>query len=221
MDAPLWEPSRARIERAQLTRFRQIVLSRWGVSTATYGDLHRFSTDRPEEFWQALWEFGGVVGDPGSTVVRDVDQMPGARFFPDARLNFAENLLRRRDAESAIIFWGEDRVRRTMTHAELFGSVSRCAQALRHAGVGPGDRVAGYLPSLPETIISVLATATIGAVWSSASPDFGVQGVVDRFSQIAPKVLIAADGYFYGGKTHDGLARLPAIVAALPTAHRE
>jgi len=220
MDAPLWEPSHERLERAQMTRFRQRVLSHWGMSATSYHDLHQFSVDRLEDFWRTMWEFGGVVGDRGDTVVRDRAKMPGARFFPDARLNFAENLLRRRDDEPAIIFWGEDRVRRTLGHAELYESVSRCAQALRHAGVGTGDRVAGYLPNLPETIIAAVAAASIGAVWSSASPDFGVQGVIDRFSQIEPKVLVAADGYFYGGKTHDCLARLTAIVAALPTVER-
>ena len=220
MDTPLWEPSRERVERAQMTRFRQIVESRWDVSVSSYQDLHRFSIDHPDDFWLMMWEFGGIVGDRGSTVVRDLDKMPGARFFPDARLNFAENLLARRDGEAAIVFWGEDRVRRTMSHAELYESVSRCAQALRAAGISPGDRVAGYLPNLPETIVATLAAASIGAVWSAASPDFGPQGVIDRFSQIEPKVLVAADGYFYGGKAHDCLSRLPAIVAAVPTVER-
>ena len=220
METPLWEPSRERIERARLTRFRQLVESRWKVDASTYEALHRFSVDEPERFWSALWEFGGIVGDHGDTVVADLHKMPGARFFPDARLNFAENLLRRRDDAPAIAFWGENRIRRTLTHAELYDDVSRCVQALHEAGVGPGDRVAGYLPNLPETVVAALAAASLGAIWSSASPDFGEQAVIDRFGQIEPKVLLSADGYFYGGKRHDCLGRLPAIVAALPTVER-
>ncbi len=220
MDAPLWEPSRERVERAHLTRFQHLVESRWRVSVSTYHELHRFSIDHPDEFWPLMWEFGGIIGDRGDAVVRDVDRMPGARFFPDATLNFAENLLRRRDGEAAIVFWGEDRVKRTMSRAELYASVSRCARALRNVGVGSGDRVAGYLPNLPEAVVAALAAASLGAAWSSASPDFGVQGVIDRFGQIEPKVLFSADGYFYGGKAYDCLGRLPALVAALPTVER-
>ena len=220
MDTPLWEPSAERVERANLTRFRTSVESRWTASITGYQDLHRFSTNQPEQFWATMWEFGGIVGDRGGTIARDLDRMPGARFFPEARLNFAENLLRRRDDDAAVVFRGEDRVARTVSHAELYADVSRCAQALAAAGVAPGDRVAGYLPNLPEAIIAALAAASLGAIWSSASPDFGVQGVIDRFGQIEPKVLLSADGYFYGGRPRDCLARLPEIVAALPTVER-
>ena len=220
MDAPLWEPSRERINRAHLTRFGEIVRSRWGAPASTYHDLYRFSIDRPEQFWPTMWDFGAVIGDPGDIVVRDLEKMPGAQFYPNARLNFAENLLRRRDDQDAIVFWGERRVRRTMSYAELHSSVCRCAQALVEAGVQCGDRVAGYLPNLPETVVAALAAASLGAIWSSASPDFGVQGVIDRFGQIEPKVLVSADGYFYGGNEYDCLGRLPGIVAGLPTVAR-
>jgi acetoacetyl-CoA synthetase len=220
MDVPLWKPSPDRIERALLTRFRRLVQTRSNVDPSTYRELHRFSVDRPVEFWQHVWDFCGVVGEPGPAVVRDLHRMPGARFFPDGRLNFAENLLRRRDDAPAIVFWGEDRVRRNLTYAELHGAVSRCARAFRAMGVGAGDRVAGYLPNLPETVVAALATASIGAVWTSASPDFGVEGVIDRFGQIGPKVLLSADGYFYGGRAHDCLDRLPSILARLPTVER-
>src|SRR5258706_8005838 len=170
MDAPLWEPSRERIEGAHLTRFQRLVESRCQVSVSTYQDFHRFSIDRPDQFWPLMWEVGGIVGTRGGVAVRDLDKMPGASFFPEATLNFAENLLRRRDGEAAIIFWGEDRVKRTMSHAELYADVSRCARGLKHVGVGAGDRVAGYLPNLPETVVAALAAASLGAVWSSASP---------------------------------------------------
>ena len=166
-----------------------------------------------------MWDVGAVIGEPGDTVVCDLE-MPGARFFPNGRLNFAENLLRHRDDQDAIVFWGEGLIRRRMSRADLYSSVSRCAQALADAGVRPGDRVAGYLPNVPETVVAALAVASLGAVWSSASPDFGIQGVIDRFGQITPKVLFSADGYFYGGTRHDCLGRLPEIVAGLPTVER-
>ena len=217
MDTPLWEPSPERIERARLTHFRRMVEARSHQTFITCQDFHRFSIEHLEDFWAAFWEFADVIGERGNTIAADLDKMPGARFFPDARLNFAQNLLRRRDDEPAIIFRGEDRVEQTMSHAELYDAVSRFAQALTGMGVAEGDRVAGYLPNLPETIVAALATASIGAVWSSASPDFGAQGVIDRFGQIEPKVLVSADGYFYGGKTFDCLERLSAIATALPS----
>jgi acetoacetyl-CoA synthetase len=146
--------------------------------------------------------------------------MPGAKWFPEARLNFAENLLRRRDRSDALVFWGEDKVQRRMSHAELHALVSRLAQALRAAGVTAGDRVGGYLPNLPESIAAMLASASIGAIWSSCSPDFGVQGVLDRFGQIEPKVLFTADGYWYNGKQVSSLDKAADIVARLPSVQR-
>jgi acetoacetyl-CoA synthetase len=220
METPLWEPSPERIGRALLTRFRKLVEDRANVSVPTYRDLHRFSIDRPDDFWMAMWEFGHVIGERGDTIVRDRHRMPGARFFPEARLNFAENLLRHRDGQDAIVFRNEHGLERKMSRADLYADVSRCVQALAEAGVRPGDRVAGYLPNLPETVVAALATASLGAVWSSTSPDFGVQSVIDRFGQIEPKVLLSADGYFYGGRKHDCLGRLADIVAALPTVER-
>ena len=217
VDTSVWEPTPERVERARLTHFRRMLESRSHQTFATYQDLHRFSIDHPEEFWAALWDFTGIIGERGNAIAADLNTMPGSRFFPDARLNFAQNLLRRRDSEPAIIFRGEDRVERSMSHAELYAAVSQFAQALAVMGVAPGDRVAGFLPNLPETIVAALATSSIGAVWSSASPDFGAQGVIDRFGQIEPKVLVSADGYFYGGKTFDCLERLSAIAAALPS----
>jgi acetoacetyl-CoA synthetase len=182
--------------------------------------LWRWSVDQPEAFWRELWDFGGVIGEPGKTVLVDGGRMPGARFFPEARLNFAQNLLRRSDAAPALIFRGEDKVKRSLSWAELNAAVSRVAQALRAMGVVAGDRVAGYLPNMPEPIIAMLAAASIGAAWSSCSPDFGVQGVIDRFGQIEPKVLFAVDGYHYNGKTHDCLAKLREIAPRLPSVQR-
>ena len=218
MDQPLWRPSPERAANTNLAAFMRHVRGRWDVSAADYAELYQWSISERERFWQSVWSFCGVIAEAqGDTVLADGDRMPGARWFPDARLNFAENLLRRRDRATAIVFRGEDRVASSITYAELYDEVSRLAQALAAAGVRPGDRVAGYLPNLPGAVIAMLATASIGAIWSSCSPDFGVQGVLDRFSQIEPKVLFAADGYFYNGKTIDAVDRLKAITTNLPS----
>ena len=217
---PLWSPSPERIASANMTRFMRQVERTWTVDVPDYPSLHRFSIDQPQDFWRTMWEFGGIIGSPGERVIENPGEMPGARYFPDARLNFAENLLRRTDDGPAIVFNGEGRRRRTVTYAELGREVAAFASALRATGVRPGDRVGGYLPNIPETIVAALGAATIGAVWSSCSPDFGVQGVLDRFGQIEPRVIVAADGYFYGGKTHDCLARLADVVRALPSVTR-
>src|SRR6185436_7758968 len=156
-----------------LTRFMR------EVGQPDFASLYRWSVDQPEAFWQAMWRFGGVIGDQGTgPVLVDGDRMPGASFFPNARLNFAENLLRRRDDADALVFWGEDKVKRRVSFRELYDQVSQCAQALQVVGVGEGDRVAGYVPNMPEAVIAMLATTSLGAIWSSASPDFGVKGVL-------------------------------------------
>ena len=194
--------------------------ARFGLELSDYRSLHTWSITERADFWRLLWDFCGVRGDPGGLVVRDGDRMPGARWFPEARLNFSENLLRRRDDADAIVFWGEDRVRRRLSYHQLYDEVARVARALRASGVRAGDRVAAVLPNMPETVVAMLASASLGATWCSCSPDFGVQGVVDRFGQIAPKVLFAVDGYYYNGKTYDCLEKLHGIVAALPTLER-
>ncbi len=221
MSEPLWRPSAEQVKRANMTAFMERVNGAHGTALADYSALYRWSVENPADFWSMVWEFGGVVGERGvDPVLMDGDRMPGARWFPDARLNFAENLLRRRDDTPAILFRGEDRVRRELTWAQLHDQVSRLARALEDMGVGAGDRVAGYLPNMPEAVIAMLAAASLGAIWSSSSPDFGVQGVLDRFGQIEPKVLFSADGYFYNGKTFDSLGKLREIVARLPTVER-
>ena len=223
MSAPLWQPSAERIAAAAITRFMDWLGHSAGVSLPgrTYADLYGWSLAEPARFWSAVWDFCGVIGDKGAGPwLVDGDRMPGAKWFPGARLNFAENLLRRRDQADAMVFWGEAEVRRRMSFAELHDAVSQAAQALRQAGVGTGDRVAGYMPNMPETVIAMLAAASIGAIWSSSSPDFGVQGVLDRFGQIEPKVLVAAEGYYYGGKTFDQTGKLAQILDQLPTVER-
>ncbi len=221
MGEALWRPSVVRIAAAEITRFTSFVTKSWNVEASDYQRLHRWSVEHPEQFWDALWEFARVVADTrGDTVLEDAKHMPGARWFPHARLNYADNLLQRRDDAQAIVFRGEDQVRRSLSYAELYDAVSVLAQALADAGVFRGDRVAGYLPNIPEAIIAMLAATSLGAVWSSCSPDFGVRGVVDRFGQIAPKVLFTADGYFYNGKKHDSLERVAEILKELPDVER-
>jgi acetoacetyl-CoA synthetase len=218
MSEPLWKPEKARADQTTLASFSTWMSSRTGKSLRDYDELHRYSVAEPGEFWSALWDFAGVVGEKGGPpFLVDESRMPGARFFPGARLNFAENLLRKDGAGAALVFWGEDKVKRRLSWSELRAEVARMAAALREAGVGAGDRVGAILPNMPEAIVSVLAVASIGAVWSSCSPDFGAQGVLDRFGQIEPKVLIAVDGYYYGGKTIDIADKLADIVSRLPT----
>ncbi|MDS4021210.1 MAG: acetoacetate--CoA ligase [Candidatus Competibacter sp.] len=214
-DRPLWTPAPERVEAAILTAFRRAASERSGRAFDDYPSLWQWSIDEPVDFWRLLWDFCGVIGEPGEVVLTDGERMPGARWFPQARLNYAENLLRRYDDSEALVFWGEDRVRRRLSREALYAEVSRFARALRAVGVEPGDRVAGYLPNLPEALVAMLATAALGAVWSSASPDFGVRGVLDRFGQIEPKVLVCADGYWYGGKPIDCLARTAEIAGRL------
>jgi acetoacetyl-CoA synthetase len=222
MERPLWQPSADRVAAANVTRFMAEAARRHAVALPDFAALYRWSVGHAEDFWSELWDFCGVVGDKGKIVLADGDKMPGARFFPGARLNFAENLLRggADETEDAIVFWGEDKVKRRLSHAELYAAVSRLAQALKAEGIGPSDRVAGYLPNMPETVIAMLATAALGAVWSSCSPDFGVKGVLDRFGQIEPKALILAEGYYYNGKAFDCLDKAREILGQLPSVRR-
>jgi acetoacetyl-CoA synthetase len=219
-DTPLWTPSPERQARTNMTAFMRLAAERWQVSIPDYDALYGLSIDRPEDFWRLMWEYGGIVGAMAERTIANRDQMPGARFFPDARINFTENLLRRRDDGVAIVFNGEGRVRRAITHAQLFQQVMACAAAFRAAGIRPGDRIGGYVPNMPEAIVAALGAAAVGAVWSSCSPDFGVRGVLDRFGQIAPRILVAADGYFYAGRAHDSLAKLTDVVRDLPSVER-
>jgi len=216
VESPLWTPSPQHIAAANITAFMRHVAATGGPDCRDYDALYRWSIRQPAEFWGAVWDFCGVTGERGALVLEHADRMPGARWFPGTRLNYAENLLQRDGDEDAIVFRGENRLAGRISFRELRHEVSRLAQALRAAGIRPGDRVAGYMPNLPGTVIAMLAASSLGAVWSSCSPDFGVQGVVDRFGQITPRILFAADGYFYNGKTIDNLPRLREIMAQLP-----
>jgi acetoacetyl-CoA synthetase len=220
MTRPLWTPSAERVRSARISTFMLEANARFGLELSDYASLYAWSIAERADFWRLLWDFCGVHGDPGASVILDDDRMPGTRWFPEARLNFSENLLRRRDDADAIVFWGEDRVRRRLSHRQLYDQVALVARALHQSGVKAGDRVAAILPNMPETVVAMLASASVGATWCSCSPDFGVQGIVDRFSQITPKVLFAVNGYYYGGKTYDCLDKLRGIVASLPSLER-
>jgi acetoacetyl-CoA synthetase len=229
VDAPLWQPSPQRIERSNLTAFARLAASegapvsapRPGRAVLDYARLHAWSVEQPEAFWSCVWRFAGVMGDgPGPALRRDAPGMLGVRWFPEARLSFAENLLRGDGARPALRFRGEHGATREMDLATLRGQVAAAASALAGFGVGPGDRVGAVLPNLPETIVAALATASLGAIWSSCSPDFGARGVLDRFEQIRPKLLLTVDGYFYAGKHHDVRERGAEIRASLPDVER-
>ncbi len=219
-EMPLWQPDRDEIAAHPLTRFAAEAARRAGRSFADYSALHAWSIDERAAFWDLVWDFCGVIGDKGARRLIDGEAMPGARFFPDARLNLAENLLKRRDDGTAIVFRGEDGTTRRLSWRALADLVSRLQQALAAAGVSIGDHVAGLLPNTPEAIAAMLATASLGAVWSSASPDFGANAVVDRFGQIAPKVFFAVDGYRYAGKEIRLAEKLAEVIPELPGLER-
>ncbi len=213
----LWNPGEERVERSRLHDFLRRLPELGGPVLADYEALRVWSVEHREAFWSAWWEDAGVVGEKGAVVVEDGEAMPGARWFPQAELNFAENLLQREDDAPALLFRGEDGGRRELSYAELRQQVARLQGRMREWGIGPGDRVAAFLPNLPEAVVGMLAASSLGAAWSSCSPDFGVNGVLDRFGQIEPKLLIACDGYFYKGKAIDVRAKLDEIRAGLPS----
>jgi len=203
---PLWSPSEAQTASAHVEIFRHLVNQRFNLSLGDFQELHTWSVEQSAEFWSLLWEYADIKSETrGNQILENPEKMPGARWFSEAKLNFAENLLRQDAASDALMFKGEEGDMRTMSRPELYQQVRAVATALRKAGVGVGDRVAGFMPNIPESLIAMLATSSIGAVWSSCSPDFGINGVMDRFGQIEPKVLITADGYHYAGKQHDSL----------------
>ncbi|MEW6076414.1 MAG: acetoacetate--CoA ligase [Thermodesulfobacteriota bacterium] len=217
----LWQPSQERIESTNMFRFMGRINEKYKTALAAYPELYQWSIDHIPEFWAEVWDFAGIVHSASYTrVVDDPARLPGAKWFAGARLNFAENLLRYRYERPAIIFSCEGGPVRRLTYAELYRQVARTAAALSAAGVRAGDRVAGFMPNIPETIIAMLAASSLGATWSSCSPDFGAKGVLDRFGQIAPKVLFAADGYVFKGKAIDSRPRVEEITASLPDLKR-
>lgn len=209
---PLWRPAPEHRAQTRLSDF----MAACGQPGQSYETFWKWSVDHLEDFWNQAWDSLGIMGDKGSVILKNAHQMLGAEFFPEAQVNYAENLLCDRSDRLAIIFQDESGRERTLTCRELYDAVSRWQQAFQSAGVLPGDRVAAYMPNMPETIIACLAATSLGAIWSSASPDFGVQGVIDRFGQIEPKILVAVDGYYYGGKTLDCLAKIKDIQPSLP-----
>jgi acetoacetyl-CoA synthetase len=213
-ESPLWTPSPARVSETRLTAFARAVEGQ--VGSADYPSLHRWSIAHAPDFWAGVWTAAGVIGDRGARLAVDPGRMPGGRFLPDARLNFTENLLRRRDDAPAIIATTEAGDDRVLSFQQLSAQVARAAHALRAAGVTRGDRVAGFVANVPEAIVAALGAAAIGAAWSSCSPDFGVQGVIDRFGQIEPTVLIASLNYSYGGRRFDCRDKIARVVERLP-----
>jgi len=216
----LWQPDSDASLHTHLHVFRRMVEQRSAHQLKDYQSLHQWSVAWRESFWSAVWDYCNVIGEKGERVLVEPGDMLSAQWFPDARLNFTRNILRQRGAGDALVFRGEHSVARRVSHDELYGLVAQCAAAMRAAGVVEGDRIAAYMPNLPETIVIMLAGASLGAIFSSASPDFGVDGVLDRFGQIAPKLLFAADGAFYGGKKIPDLDRVVQIASRLPDLHR-
>jgi len=218
-EQPIWTPSEERRKSTNIFNFMKRVNEKHGLDLKEYEELHKWSVENLEEFWAEMWDVSGIIASRKyDTVIDDENKMPGAKWFEGARLNFAENLLRFRDEKPAIVFRGEAMENATvLTYAELYDEVSRLAKSLRDEGVLAGDRVVGYMPNIPQTIIAMLAATSIGAIWSSCSPDFGVKGVLDRFGQIEPKVLFTANGYSYNGKTFSSLDKTAGILEQLAT----
>jgi len=208
----LWTPSRERIEATNMFRFMQYLNVRFGLSLTDYPEMYQWSIENIPEFWAAWWEFADIKASaPYTDVIDDPGKMPGAKWFSGAQLNFAENLLRYRDEKTAIVFKGEGQDTIRMTYAELYDEVARLAKALKGLGVTAGDRVVGFMPNMPRTTVAMLAATSMGAIWSSCSPDFGIKGVLDRFGQIQPKVLFTANGYYFKGREIDSVGRIALI----------
>jgi acetoacetyl-CoA synthetase len=211
----LWAPSRKQIERTQLYRFMGYVNWKWKLAINDYDELWQWSIDQPENFWKSVWAFCEVLGQASPVVLENKENLLESRFFPSATLNYAENLLRRTGDDAAIICWKEGAERRQLSWNELHAFVSRLQQALSDIGVSSGDIIAGYGPNCPEMVVAMLAATSLGAVWTSCSPDFGVNGLLDRFGQVKPRVLFTADGYYYNGKQFDSIAAATALGNAI------
>ena len=221
MDQKLWEPSPEAVRASNMKRFMDFVNERHGLDIQEYEALYQWSIECIPDFWAVMWDFAKIRASIlYRQVIDDVGKMPGAKWFEGSRLNFAENLLRYRDDQVALIFKGEGQPSRKVTYSQLYDEVSQVAASLKAAGVGIGDRVAGFMPNMPEAIIAMLATTSIGATWSSCSPDFGIKGVLDRFGQIEPKVLFTANGYFFKGRSIDSLQRIADIVGQIPSVEK-
>ncbi len=214
----LWAPSEEQIQNTNMFQFMQLVNRTTGEAFSDYPSLYQWSVENISEFWEIFCRFADIItSEPYSEIADNLDIMPGTKWFPGAKLNFAENLLRYRDEKTAIIFKSEEKKSVRMSYSKLYDEVARTALSLKAAGVHTGDRVAGFMPNLPQTIIAMLASVSIGAVWSSCSPDFGIKGVLDRFGQIQPKILFTADGYFFKGKAIDCLSKISTVIQKIPS----
>jgi acetoacetyl-CoA synthetase len=214
----LWQPHESYSKGSRMYEFLELVSKKYDLADNNYATIHQWSVENIAHFWKEVWDFCNIkYAKSYDHIVDDPRKMPGAKWFEGSKLNYAENLLRRKDDHEAIIFWGEDTVRQSLTYTELYEQVKRTAAGLKKLGVKKGDRVAAFIPNMPEAIIGMLATSSIGAIWSSTSPDFGIKGVLDRFSQIKPKVIFAADGYYYKSKVFDSQEKLNGILKELPT----
>ena len=214
----IWQPSDDYKKNSKMFEFIRYVVEKYNLKDTEYETVHQWSVLNPYAFWGEIWDFCDIVySKQYDNVVVNPRKMPGAKWFTGARLNFAENLLRRKDNQTAIIFYGEDSVKKELTYLQLYDEVRRVAAGLKKLGVVKGDRIAAFMPNMPETVITMLAAASIGAIWSSTSPDFGIKGVLDRFTQIEPKIILAADGYFYKGKKFDSQEKLKGILHDLPS----
>ena len=218
--APLWTPAPEAVRASEMTRFMEEANRRYGLALSDYRQLHRWSVENLPAFWELVWDFCGVIGEKGAPLLSDGERMPGAKFFPGAKLSFAENMLRKTGAGPAMIFRGEDKKSYRFTFDELHALVSRLQQAMKAAGVVKGDRIAAMLPNLPESVAIMLAASSLGAIFSSCSPDFGERGVIDRFGQIQPKLFFACDGYWYAGKKIPIADKLDVVVKNLLSAEK-
>lgn len=212
MTTPLWQPSKKNVEQTQLYQFMQKINQSHSLSLSSYSALHQWSVTHSEHFWVDLWDYCQVIGSKGEEpYLIDNDKMPGAQWFPSAKINFAENLLRFRDDRTALIFRNESNTRIEISYEELYARVTQFASGLKALNVKKGDVVAGLLPNLPDAVIAMLAATSLGAIWTSCSPDFGIQGVIDRFGQVKPKVLFTVSNYLYNGKVIDCRSKIEEI----------
>ena len=219
MSTPIWKPNESQILNANVTKFISFVNQERGLKLSNYWDLHQFSIDHSDNFWRLCADYCGAVGD-FSGPEQLGESMVDTQWFPEAKLNFAETMLSRRDEKDAIVFRGENKIELRLSFSDLYLQVAKVQSHMRSCGVGPGDRVAAFLPNHPAAIIGMLATTSIGAIWSSCSPDFGRQGVLDRFGQIEPKMIFVVDGYYYNGKAHDTIERVKSFLDDLPSVEK-
>ena len=217
----LWQPKKENAERSQMNEFLNVIGKKYKQGIKDYYDFHQWSIENIADFWGEFWKYSGIKYSKDFEEVIDAPKkMPGAKWFSGARMNYAENLLQHRTSKTAIIFRGENGKERRISQKELFEEVHKIAEGLKKLGVKKGDRIAAFMPNIPETIIAMLAVSSIGAVWSSSSPDFGIKGVLDRFTQIEPKVIFSADGYFYNGKIFNSQEKLQGILQSLPSVEK-